>query len=130
VDLRWWSGYYVDGYGLVLALIPQIMDHRTTTLSDRISTAEAPWQNCIAVCQKCAGKLNAMDGEKTKLRIALKELIAERDLKKTVRAVDASCFDICPEEKITVMHFTPRGAYAISVEAQVAAPEILREFGY
>lgn len=106
------------------------MDHRTTDSPEGIIDAEAPWQNCIAVCQKCAGKLGVMDGEKTKLRAALKELIAQRGLKKTVRAVDASCFDICPEEKISVLHFTRGGLRAYNAEAQVGAPEILRAFGY
>jgi hypothetical protein len=106
------------------------MEHRTTNSMTHLLSSEAPWQSCIAVCQKCAGKLNAMDGEKTKLRVALKELIAERDLKKKVRAVDASCFDLCPEQKITVMHFTAGGVRAYNAEAQVTAPEILREFGY
>lgn len=106
------------------------MEHRTTNSIPGINTAELPWQSCIAVCQKCAGKLNAMDGEKTKLRVALKELIAERGLKKTVRAVDASCFDLCPDDKITVMHFTAAGVRAVDVEAQVPAPDVLRGFGY
>ena len=106
------------------------MEHRTTNIANDILPVTAPWQSCIAVCQKCAGKLDQMDGDKTKLRVALKELIAARDLKKTVRAVDASCFDLCPEGKITVMHFTRDGVRAYNAEVQVTAPEILREFGY
>lgn len=106
------------------------MEHRTTNQADGIVAAEAPWQNCIAVCQKCAGKLNAMDGEKTRLRVALKELIADRQLKKKVRAVDASCFDLCPEGKITVIHFTPAGSRPVNVESTTSAPDVLREFGY
>ena len=71
-----------------------------------------------------------MDGEKTRLRVALKELIAGRDLKKKVRAVDASCFDICPEGKITVMHFTPTGPRAFNADPEAGAGQVIGEFGY
>ena len=106
------------------------MERRTTEAPQNIISADAPRQSCIAVCQKCAGKLNLMDGEKSRLRVALKELIALKDLKKKVRAVDASCFDLCPEGKITVIHFTPQGVTAVNADAEVTAPELLTRFGY
>lgn len=105
------------------------MEHRTNEPPHHIISAESPWQSCIAVCQKCAGKLNAMEGEKTKLRVELKELIAARALKKKVRAVDASCFDLCPEGKITIMHFAPQGVVAVNADLATTAPEILAHFG-
>ncbi|MBS0618488.1 MAG: hypothetical protein JSR44_09880 [Spirochaetes bacterium] len=92
--------------------------------------AKAPWQSCIAVCSKCAKKIGQLDGDKTRLRVALKALIAERGLKEKVRAVDSSCFDICPENRITVAHFTPQGIRMITVPSTITAAAILAEFGY
>lgn len=97
----------------------------------------APWKSCIAVCQKCAGKLNALEdrqpddlaGAKTRLRAGLKELIAERDLKKEVRAVDTSCLDVCPEGLITVAHFEPEKIRILNVESSVTPAEILEALG-
>jgi len=92
--------------------------------------AQPPWQTCIAVCNKCANKVGQLDGDKTRLRVALKALIAERGLKEKVRAVDSSCFDVCPEDRITVAHFTPQGIHMITIPPAFTATEILTEFGY
>jgi len=95
-----------------------------------IQPATPPWQGCIAVCSKCARKLGGIDGEKTRLRVALKALIATRGLKKQVRAVDSSCFDFCPEGLITVAHFTPTGVQMLNVGATAEADSVLNELGY
>lgn len=96
----------------------------------RSEAKKRPWQNLIGVCYKCAGKLGAMDGDKTRLRVALKELIAEKGLKEQVRPVDVSCLDICPEGKITVAHFTDGGTALTEVAAETPAAEVLRNLGY
>lgn len=98
-------------------------------MADILDTTH-PWQNTIAVCTKCSGKIGQMDGDKTKLRVALKALVKERGIKNTVRPVDISCLDICPENKITVAHFTEKGIETVVVESSVTPEEILRRFGY
>lgn len=103
---------------------------RTKSVDPGIGQAEPPWQNVIAVCTKCSGKIGAMDGDKTCLRVALKELVGELGLKERVRPVDISCLDICPEGKVTVAHFTARGHHIIDVEAKTPPRQILSEFGY
>ncbi|MBV6493896.1 MAG: hypothetical protein LDLANPLL_01920 [Turneriella sp.] len=95
-----------------------------------IENSEPPWQNCIAVCFKCAQKIGAVDADKTQLRVALKSLVAERGLKERVRPVDSSCFDICPEERITVIHFTRNGVDATTVDSKTTPHEVLSRFGY
>ncbi|AFM12088.1 hypothetical protein Turpa_1440 [Turneriella parva DSM 21527] len=103
---------------------------RTKNLHGTIAEAEAPWQNCIGVCSKCARKLKAMEGDKTRLRVALKALVAERGLKKKVRAVDVTCLDVCPENSITVAHFTRSSIRVMNVGGGAAPEAILQEFGY
>ncbi|HRP68379.1 MAG TPA: hypothetical protein PLY93_02490 [Turneriella sp.] len=98
--------------------------------NNRIEVTQTPWQNCIAVCSKCSRKLNAMDKDKTCLRAGLKALIKERGLKNKVRAVDSSCFDICPEGRIVVVHFTENGITPITVTTDTAPTEVLSQFGY
>lgn len=88
------------------------------------------WQACLAVCMKCAGKLKAMQEDKTQLRVALKSLVEERGLKEKVRPVDISCLDICPQDKIVVAHFAAGQIALKTVGAQTTPEEVLREFGY
>jgi predicted metal-binding protein len=103
---------------------------RTKSKDSSIGHAKPPWQNVIAVCTKCSGKIGAMEGDKTCLRIALKELAGELGLRERVRPVDISCLDLCPEGKITVAHFTARGHRIIDVESKIPPRRILEEFGY
>lgn len=105
------------------------LKRRTISQDASLNTIEAPWQGCIAVCTKCSKKVRAMDGDKTRLRVALKALITLKGIKKQVRAVDCSCMDICPENKITVAHFTERGVHVINAGPAVTAQQILDEFG-
>lgn len=95
-----------------------------------IEPVTPPWQASLAVCMKCAGKLKAMQEEKTQLRVALKSLIEERGLKEKVRPVDISCLDICLEGKIVVAHFAAGKTTLKTVGAETTAEEVLRAFGY
>ena len=105
-----------------------IFKRRTKHHDKSIEASEAPWQNCLAVCSKCARKVRAMDGDKTRLRVQLKALIAAKGIKKKVRAVDVSCLDVCPENKITVTLFTEQGAQVTNVGAGTEAQQILDHF--
>lgn len=107
-----------------------LFKRRTKTIEEAVTVAEAPWQSCIGVCSKCARKLKAMDGDKTRLRVGLKSLIASRGLKKQVRAVDVTCLDVCPENSITIAHFTQSSIRVINAEKDAAPEKILRELGY
>lgn len=107
-----------------------LFKRRTKKHDDSIAEGEQPWQGCIAVCSKCARKVKAMDGDKTKLRVALKALITLRGLKKQVRPVDITCLDVCPEDKITVAHFTREGVKIRNVGPATKAEQVLREFGF
>lgn len=93
-----------------------------------IEASSAPWQGCIAVCSKCARKVRAMEGDKTRLRVALKALIKDRGLKKLVRPVDSSCLDVCPEGLITVAHFSPHGTQIVNVGSTADPQAILSHF--
>lgn len=103
---------------------------RTKEFHDGLAEAEAPWQTCIGVCSKCARKVNAMDGDKTRLRVGLKALIGLRGIKKQVRAVDVTCLDVCPENSITVAHFSKSSIRVINVGRDATPEAILKEFGY
>lgn len=103
---------------------------RTKKSHDGLTEAEAPWQSCLGVCSKCARKLKAMDGDKTRLRVGLKALIGLRGIKKQVRAVDVTCLDVCPENSITVAHFNESSIRVINVGGDAAPEAILKEFGY
>lgn len=105
-----------------------IFKRRTKHHDKGIEASEAPWQNCLAVCNKCARKVKAMDGDKTRLRVELKTLIAAKGIKKKVRAVDVSCLDVCPEDKITVTLFTEKGAQVTNVGPGTGAQQILDHF--
>ena len=107
-----------------------LFKRRTKKHDDSVTGAEQPWENCIAVCTKCARKARAMDGDKTKLRVGLKALIGLRGLKKKVRPVDVSCLDVCPDDKIIVAHMTPTGTTLKQVGPGVKPEQVLREFGY
>jgi len=111
-------------------LISKVFRRRTKQRDASIAESEAPWQDCLAVCYKCARKVRAMDGDKTKLRIALKALIGLKGLKSVVRPVDISCLDVCPEKKITVARFRDGKAEIINVGPHVDPAEILKRFGY
>ncbi len=105
-----------------------IFKRRTKHHDKGITGAEAPWQNCLAVCSKCARKVKAMQGDKTQLRVQLKALIAAKGIKKLVRAVDVSCLDVCPENKITVALFSETGAQITEVGPGTEAQQILSHF--
>ena len=105
-----------------------IFKRRTKHHDKGIEASEAPWHNCLAVCSKCARKVKAMDGDKTKLRVQLKALIAAKGIKKQVRAVDVSCLDVCPEGKITVALFTEKGAQITNVGPGTEAQQRLEHF--
>lgn len=107
-----------------------LFKRRTKKHDTSIAPGEAPWQSCIAVCSKCARKVKGMHGDKTKLRVALKALIALRGIKKTVRPVDVSCLDICPENKIVVMHLSGPGNRVLLVGPETPPENILGELGY
>ncbi len=107
-----------------------LFKRRTKTHEDAVTPAESPWQNCIGVCSKCARKLKAMDGDKTRLRVGLKSLIALRGLKKQVRAVDVTCLDVCPENSITVAHFTKSSIRVVNAEKDATPEKILQALGY
>ena len=109
--------------------LPKILFKRRTKAQDKsIAADEAPWQSCIAVCSKCARKVRRMDGDKTRLRVQLKALIAAKGIKKLARAVDVSCLDVCPENKITVARFSPQGTEVINVGPHTEAEQILKQF--
>ena len=105
-----------------------IFKRRTKHHDKGIEASEAPWQNCLAVCNKCARKVKAMDGDKTRLRVQLKALIAAKGIKKKLRAVDVSCLDVCPEDKITVTLFTEQGAKVPNVGSGTDAQQSLDHF--
>lgn len=107
-----------------------IFKRRTKNEDKGIDASEAPWQNCIVVCSKCARKVHAMDGDKTRLRVQLKALIALKGIKKQVRAVDISCLDVCPEKKITVAHFSKNGNQILNVGPGAKAQDILERFRF
>ncbi len=107
-----------------------LFKRRTKKIHDSLVEGAAPWQNCIGVCSKCARKVHAMDGDKTRLRVALKALTGLRGIKKQVRTVDVSCLDVCPENSITVAHFTRSSIRVINVGRDIAPDAILKEFGY
>ena len=69
-----------------------------------------------------------MDGDKTRLRVQLKALIAAKGIKKHVRAVDVSCLDVCPENKITVALFSANGPKITNVGPAAEAQQILEYF--
>jgi hypothetical protein len=71
-----------------------------------------------------------MDGEKTKLRVGLKALLAIRELKQKLRPVDITCLDICPENKIVVAHIAPTGVTVKIVGPDTNPEQVLREFGF
>lgn len=91
--------------------------------------AQQPWQACLAVCSKCARKVRAIDGDKTKLRAGLKTLVALRGLRKKLRPVDVTCLDVCPDNRIVVAHMTPQGVSLKIVGRDAKPDEVLREFG-
>lgn len=107
-----------------------LFKRRTKHLHDSLTVAEAPWQTCIGVCNKCARKLKVMDGDKTRLRVGLKALIGLRGIKKQVRAVDVTCLDVCPENSITVAQFSASAIRVINVGRDATPEAVLKEFGY
>ncbi|MCX7631866.1 MAG: hypothetical protein N2Z22_00885 [Turneriella sp.] len=96
-----------------------------------METAWHYWENCIAICSKCAGKIGQMEQDKTRLRVALKEeiqrLMGENAV---VRPVDISCLGICPEEKIAIAHFKPNGIETFLAEPDCMASQVLAYLGY
>lgn len=107
-----------------------LFKRRTKNHDASIVGAELPWKSCLAVCSKCARKVKAMDGEKTKLRVALKALVALRGLRKEIRPVDITCLDVCPENKIVVAHLEPHGVTLRIVGPDAKPEQVLREFGF
>lgn len=107
-----------------------LFKRRTKKIHDSLVEGDAPWQGCIGVCSKCARKVHAMDGDKTRLRVALKALVSLRGLKKQVRAIDVSCLDVCPENSIAIAHFTESSIRVINVGRDIAPDAILKDFGY
>mgnify|MGYP001348841015 FL=1 len=107
-----------------------LFKRRTKQVHDGLTQAEHPWQGCIGVCSKCARKVHAMDGGKTRLRVGLKALIGLRGIKKQVRPVDISCLDVCPENSIAVAHFTQSSIRVINVGRDVTPETVLKELGY
>jgi predicted metal-binding protein len=86
-----------------------------------------PWSRCLAICEKCATKAGVMDADKSKLRVELKQLIADRQIKDQIRAVDVSCLDICPEGLIAVALFTENQIRTFNVSPKITGVEVLRK---
>lgn len=107
-----------------------LFKRRTKKYDDSVTGADQPWQSCLAVCSKCARKVKAMDGDKTKLRVGLKALVTMRGLKKKLRPVDITCLDVCPENKIVVAHMAPQGVTLKVVGPDTKPEQVLREFGF
>ncbi len=107
-----------------------LFKRRTKKHDDSVAGAEQPWQSCLAVCTKCARKVKAMDGDKTRLRVGLKALVTLRGLKKKIRPVDISCLDVCPDDKIVVAHMAPGGVTLKIIGPDAKPEQVLREFGF
>jgi len=110
--------------------VKSLFKRRTKKHDDSIAGTERPWESCLAVCSKCARKVKAMDGDKTKLRVGLKTLVSLRGLKKKLRPVDITCLDVCPEDKIVVAHMTPGGVTLKIVGPDAKPEQVLSEFGF
>lgn len=67
--------------------------------------AKASWQQeVVFVCRKCMRKQRGgVDGEGTSLRKWLRRALKRAGLAKRVRVIEASCFDLCPKQGVTLL---------------------------
>ena len=62
-----------------------------------VKQARPPWSDVVLVCRKCARKAGAKTFRKD-LKHALKSAAGGR----SIRVVEAGCFDLCPKRRIVV----------------------------
>jgi hypothetical protein len=65
-------------------------------------TEAAPWSDIVLVCAKCAAKAGRGHKGKTEPRGELKRALKRRGLGDSIRVVDSSCLDLCPEGGQTI----------------------------
>jgi predicted metal-binding protein len=63
---------------------------------------DAPFEDVILVCSKCAAKLGRGHKGKTELRGELKGALKRLGLSKAIRVADTTCLDLCPKNGQTV----------------------------
>lgn len=70
-----------------------------------IVASQGPWRELLLVCRKCSKKLKGGFGEEGEdsLPKALKPLLRERGLRRSVRVLEVGCLGLCPKGGVTVV---------------------------
>lgn len=110
------------------------MGGKFKAIAGEIIVARGPWSETLLVCRKCSKKLGGgfgPDGE-APLAGALKGILRQRRLRRTVRVIEVGCLDICPKKGVVVvrgrapseMLIVPAGMQDEEVAARLLASDL------